>query len=444
VLPKIHSSAGDRVIGWISVDIFPVSGTCKGRMSIPAPYPVNRQDDPAADAAGLLLRIGLAVLAVGMPIAAILSRRAVFSLMPVGSVLILAAALVSPNPGSLMRLRGALRSPVGLASLFLIGWIALSLLWTPFFNLAAERLFKVAGTAALVTVASAFLPERTRVANLYLFPVGVSAATLLAIFIALRLQFFPPGTYDAESLTTDRAAITLVAFLWPSLAALAARQRFVWGGLLAVATTFALILFWTPVALAALAAGAITVAISVSQPRQASRILALVIAAIIIFAPLVALAISLDVSDHPGIFEPSAIWGAIIKNEVPRLVTGHGLDTAIRGITMGYLPPQTPRGILFECWYELGIVGALATAAVASAAFLLAGTTHPGVAPFLLAGLVSTLTIAIWSENSAQIWWVSLLGAVAIVFVCVLRGQYRTSRPAATVVHEKQRQDQPS
>jgi hypothetical protein len=226
VLPKIHSSAGDRVIGWISVDIFPVSGTCKGRMSIPAPYPVNRQDDPAADAAGLLLRIGLAILAVGMPIAAILSRRAVFSLMPVGSVLILAAALVSPNPGSLMRLRGALRSPVGLASLFLIGWIALSLLWTPFFNLAAERLFKVAGTAVLVTVASAFLPERTRVANLYLFPVGVSAATLLAIFIALRLQFFPPGTYDAESLTTDRAAITLVAFLWPSLAALAARQRF--------------------------------------------------------------------------------------------------------------------------------------------------------------------------------------------------------------------------
>jgi hypothetical protein len=413
-------------------------------MSIPAPYPVNRQDDPAADAAGLLLRIGLAILAVALPVAAVLSRRAVFSLMPVGSVLILAAAVVSPSPGSLTRLRNALRSPVGLASLFLLGWAALSLLWTPFLNLAAERLFKVAGTVILVTMAGAFLPERTRVANLYLFPVGLSIATLMAIFVALRLLFFAPGAYETESLTADRAAITLVAFLWPSLAALTARQRFIWGGVLAVATAVALVLSWTPVALAALAAGALTVVISMSQPKQASRILSLVIASIILFAPLMALAISLHLGDQPGIFEPSAIWGRMITTELPRLFTGHGLDTAIRGISMGYLPPQTPRGILFECWYELGIVGAIATAVVAAFAFWLAGASHPGVAPFLLAGLVSTLTIAIWSENSAQIWWVSLLGAVSIVFVCVLRGQYRTSRPAATMVYEKKIQDQPS
>jgi hypothetical protein len=410
-------------------------------MSIPAPYPVNRQDDPAADAAGLLLRIGLAILAMALPIAAVLSRRAVFSLMPVGSVLILAAAVVSPSPGSLTRLRHALRSPVGLASLFLLGWAALSLLWTPFLPLAAERLFKVGGTAALVTIAGVFLPERTRVANLYLFPAGLSIATLLAIFMALRLQFLTPGGYDTESLTADRAAITLVAFLWPSLAALAARQRFIWGGVLAVATAIALVLSWTPVALAALATGALTVVISMSQPKQASRILGLMIAAIVFFAPLIALAISLDIGDQPGIFEPASIWGGIIRTEVPRLFTGHGLDTAIRGITMGYLPPQAPRGILFECWYELGIIGAIATAAVAAFAFLLAGSSHPGVAPFLLAGLVSTLTIAIWSENSAQIWWVSLLGAVSIIFVCVLRGQYRTNRPAATMAYEKKMPD---
>jgi hypothetical protein len=413
-------------------------------MSIPAPYPVNRPDDPAADAAGLLLRIGLAVLAVGLPIASVLSRRAVFSLMPVGSVLILAAAVVSPSPGSMTRLRSALRSPVGIASLFLLGWAALSLLWTPFLTLAAERLFKVGGTAILVTMACVLLPERTRVANLYLFPVGLSVATLMAIFVALRQQFLAPGAYEAESVTADRAAITLVAFLWPALAALAARQRFVWGGGLAVATAVALVLAWTPVALAALAAGAITVVVSMSQPRQASRILGLAIAAIVLFAPLIALAISLDLSDQPGIFEPSAIWGGMIRAELPRLLTGHGLDTAIRGISMGYLPPQTPRGILFECWYELGIIGAMATAAVAGLAFLLAGASPPGVAPFLLAGLVSTLTIAIWSENSAQIWWVSLLGAVSIVFVCVLRGQYRTNRPAATMAYAKKMQDPPS
>jgi hypothetical protein len=412
-------------------------------MSIPAPYPVNRPEDPAADAAGLLVRIALAILAVGMPIAAILSRRAVYSLMPVGNVLILAAALVSPNPGTLVRLRHAVLSPVGLAALFLLAWGALSLLWTPFPGPAAEQLFKVAGTVALVTLAGASLPEKTRVANLYLLPVGLSAATILAIVVALRLQLFSVAVNDSESLTLDRAAITLVVFLWPTLAALAARQRFIWGGALALATALALILFWTPVALAALVTGAMTVAISMSQPRQASQILAVASAAIIVFAPLVALAVAVEIGDQAGIFEPSAIWGTIVKTELPRLVTGHGLDTAVRGVSEGYLPPQAPRGLLFECWYELGIVGALATASVAATSFLSAGRSHPGGASFLLAGLVSTLTIAIWSENTGQTWWVSLLGSLAIAFVCVVRGQYRTNRPAATMTYEKKPQHQP-
>ena len=50
-------------------------------------------------------------------------------------------------------------------------------------------------------------------------------------------------------------------------------------------------------------------------------------------------------------------------------------------------------------------------ALIVGAAFLAAGAINPGLAPFVLAALVSGLTIAVWNEGSAQIWWVSLLGS---------------------------------
>jgi hypothetical protein len=406
-------------------------------MSIPSKTTAlaPRQDDPATDAADLLMRIALGVLTIGLPIAAVVSRRAVFSLMPVGCILVLAAALVAPTPGSIARLRTALRSPIGLSLAFLLCWAALSFAWTPFPGLAVSRLIKVIGILLLATLTAAFLPERTRVANLYLVPIGLSAAAAAAILVVLRWQFFTAGA-GPDPLVTERAAMTMVMYLWPALAALAARQRFSWGGALAILIALALIGLWVPVALAALATGALAVALSMSQPRRAGEALAVAFGLVILAAPFIALVIAQAIGTAPGLFEPAATWGTIIKGEWPRLITGHGLETAISGITRGYLPPQTPRGLLFECWYELGVIGAIASAIAVAAAFVAAGRVNPALAPFVLASLVSGLTIAIWSEGSSQIWWVSLLGAMAVMFVSVLRGQYRTNRPAAQVTNE--------
>ena len=49
-------------------------------------------DDPAADAALLLIRLGLFVLAFAVPLSAVVSRRAVFTLLPIGAGLLLLAA----------------------------------------------------------------------------------------------------------------------------------------------------------------------------------------------------------------------------------------------------------------------------------------------------------------------------------------------------------------
>ena len=124
------------------------------------------------------------------------------------------------------------------------------------------------------------------------------------------------------------------------------------------------------------------------------------------------------------------------KGESLRLITGHGLDTATRGVIAGFLPAATPHGVLFQVWYELGIVGACTSAVLVARAFIAAGRTPGAIAPFLLAGLVCGLTLAISGLSTAQLWWVTLLSVVAIAFAAVAKGQYRTVRPAAHVVND--------
>ena len=81
-----------------------------------------------------------------------------------------------------------------------------------------------------------------------------------------------------------------------------------------------------------------------SQAKRASQILAIGFALIILASPLIALAVAHGVGMRPGLLEPAATWGGVIKGEWWRLISGHGLETATSGIMQGDLPPQTPRG----------------------------------------------------------------------------------------------------
>ena len=58
-------------------------------MQLTAP---SRFNDPAADAARLLFWVAFAILFVATPVAAAVSRQAIYSLLPIGAVLTLVAA----------------------------------------------------------------------------------------------------------------------------------------------------------------------------------------------------------------------------------------------------------------------------------------------------------------------------------------------------------------
>ena len=57
------------------------------------------------------------------------------------------------------------------------------------------------------------------------------------------------------------------------------------------------------------------------------------------------------------------VWADVVGRDPIKLFTGHGLDTVLRSRVTGMLPNATPTTLLFETWYELGIVGAATASA---------------------------------------------------------------------------------
>ena len=134
-------------------------------------------------------------------------------------------------------------------------------------------------------------------------------------------------------------------------------------------------------------------------------------------------------SAPPAALAPLLVWGRIILDDGPRLLLGHGFGAAIYGVLGHYLYQETPRSLVFQVWFDLGAIGAIALAAVAARAFVIAGRTRPVLAPFLLAGLATGSRISVLGPAGEQLWWLTLAGLDAIAFALVMKGQFRTRRP---------------
>ncbi len=401
-------------------------------------------DDPALDAGDLLVRIGLAILAIVVPVSVVLSRRSLFSLIPIGAGILLVGGSLLPHVDVRRRFGTMLRSVPGLSGLALIAWCAVSLIWTPFPIDAAERLWKIGGTVALIAFTVSLLPQRTKTSNLYLFPIGLAAAAVTTV-VAMVLS--PGGlmSVQSEDATPERTAISLVVLVWPSIGALAVRDRWVAAALLAVGVTVATIAAWTSVALAALAVGALAFTAATWHPIRVAKALAVATPLLFLLAPLLPFvlggplgALANNLGERAPILLDVAgsvqTWMQVVKSDPLRLITGHGFDIMGVAAASGFLPAPVPRSLLFEAWYELGLVGAVTAAIFSCGAFLAIGTASPIVAPFLIAELAAGFTVAFWGADTTQLWWVTFLGVATIAFVHVVRGQYRTERPAVDVV----------
>lgn len=388
--------------------------------------------DPAADAALLLRRIGFGTLALALPMASLVSRRAAVVLAPIGVVLLIISALIEEPRHFATMLKREFTSLPGVILIGLAAWALLSLVWSPFALSASEKAGNLILAITLGFCGMAALPERMRASNLNLAPLGTGAAALFALILmvvaALR---------DSETMagSVERGVSVVLIMAWPSLAWLLSRERGLSAlGLALAVGLLALTRFEDGEAIAMIFGAAAFGAVSANR-ELATKIVASLIAGLMLLAPVLPFLLipfaSLFPDDSSDLRQSLAVWTDTVSREPIQLLTGHGLDTVLRGRLTGALPQAMPTTLLFETWYELGIVGAAAAASCLYVAIRAAGRmpgalAAGGVAAFTVAFALSALGFA-----TLQPWWLMTLTAVVLLFGAIARGQYRTVRPAA-------------
>jgi hypothetical protein len=387
--------------------------------------------DPATDAALLLRRIGFATLALALPIASLVSRRAAVVLAPIGVVLLIISVLIE-DPGRFATiLRRELASLPGLILTGLAAWALLSLVWSPFTLSAGEKAGNLVLAVALGFCGVAALPERMRAANLNLAPLGTGVAALFALALTVAAALRPA---DAEPGSVERGVSVILIMAWPALAWLLSRERGLSALGLAIAVGLLALTRFEDGEAVAMIFGAVAFGAISANREVATKFVATIIAGLMLLAPILPFLLIPFVSLLPAnageLAQSLAVWADVVSRDPVQLVTGHGLDTVLRGRMTGMLPPATPTTLLFETWYELGIVGAAAAASCLYVAIRGAGQmpgplAAGGVAAFTVAFALSALGFA-----TLQPWWLMTLTAVVLMFAAIARGQYRTERPA--------------
>ncbi|MCJ2039896.1 peptide ABC transporter permease [Methylobacterium sp. E-041] len=395
--------------------------------------PSTQTIDPALDAAALLRRVGFFGLFVIVPVVAQVARRATVILAPIAvALLIIASAIDGRQRPLLSGSARLLRAPAFLAGLLVLVWMALSLVWTPFPGAASERFANLVATILLTLAGYMALPDRMRSANLYLLPLGVTAAAIVAIVLGLFGDTLMRGVPDDDN-ALDRGLTLLALLLWPSVAWLRSRRRDREALGLAVVVAVALAVSPNVGQIAALAIGALAFAVTSFRPRLGVGLTAGLAAGLLAVAPLLPflarpIGAALFGPLSPGVLTLKS-WQRIVTTEPVRLITGHGFETALRGRVFGLIPVNAPSTALFAMWYELGVVGALAAAFALYASIRRAGRDVPLLVPGAMAGFAAAFTIACIGVGLTVVWWLTTLAITILVFVAIERGQFRTRRP---------------
>lgn len=399
----------------------------------------NAADRASEDAAHLLLRLGAATAFVATPALQLISQRAIFILPPIAAILILTSGAALAPRLSVRQIFGLYPSPVGLSAAFFGLWMALSLAWTPFPAEAAPRLIKAALTLLAILPVAASLPERTRTANLYFLPLGVALTAAGAL--ALSAPPFSSGGHGAAAAQAvaqahESIAIgveTALLLLWPALAATQMRKRAALSIGLVILLLAAAMLTPVPGPLVANAVAALVFFFSLGRAQAVGRMIGIFAAALVILAPLAPFLAALfgPAAPVPGFWAGLEAWRDRIAQDGFRLLLGHGFNFVSSGFWRGYLPILTPRSALYEIWTDLGLVGALAAAALVKTSFCAAGAQTDRIAPYGLAALTYVFAMGVTGAGASQAWWITSLTLCLLAFALLLRGDYKTSRPSA-------------
>ncbi len=385
----------------------------------------------AQTAAHLLRRIGFIVLATA-PIFSQVSRRGFVIVVPLGAILLLVARMIeSDGQAPFHRMRDHLTHQAAWPILFFMGWAGLSLIWTPFFSEALMRYGNLVALSLLIYATIQSLDDHSRIANLNLLPIGLAASLILSL--GLHWQAWKNGDSLPDLAYAERFPVLTTLLLSPACAWLISRRRYGLMLLLLACATLALLLADANSALIALALSLAIMVLSFIRPHWATLISLVSTAILVMIAPLLPFLLrpftKWVYGSDGGMMDALKAWGRLVQKEPLRLITGHGFDVTMRAKMAGMIEATAPRGLLFEIWYELGLlgVGALAWLFV----LIIRSSRHlsPPLAASCLASLIGCFYFAVAGQASMQAWWLTLIGLVLIHLTAILHGQYHTRRP---------------
>jgi hypothetical protein len=390
-------------------------------------------DTPAEAAAKLLIRLGLGTLFLGLPFTGIFWRGAIYVLLPVGAILVLAGALLDAPAHPARRLWQALTAPPAAVALFVGLWAGLSLVWTPFPAEASIRFLQSFAAAILAGLAAVYMPQLTKPVDFYLLPVGLtltSAATIILAFFDTPWFF---GGFAFDETLFERALITAIVLVWPALGLLSVRENWIAAASLAILVAAVALVGFAQIALLAMGAGALIFATAMSAPERTARVLAWLMPGLFVLSPALPwfyqAGLRLAGVEAGPVSAPMLIWSDLVVSQWPRLITGHGYDFVNRGLNYGYMPARTPTSLLFVLWFDFGLVGTAGFALLLVLLFKAAGRMPANGASSILAGLAAILIIGILGIATSQIWWLTLVACDGIAFAVLVKAADKGKRP---------------
>jgi hypothetical protein len=390
-------------------------------------------DTPVEAAAELLIRLGLGTLFIGLPCTGIFWRGAIYVLLPVGAILVLAGATLDAPAHPARRLWQALAAPPAAVALFVGVWAGLSLIWTPFPAEAGVRFLQSSAAAVLAGLASVYLPQLTKPVDFYLLPLGLALASVATIILAFFDAPWFFGGFAFDETLFERALITAIVLVWPALGLLSARENWVAAASLAILVAAVALVGFAQIALLAMGAGALIFASAMSGPARTARVLVWLVPSLLVLSPalpwLYQAGLRLAGVDAGPISAPMLIWNDMVVSQWPRLITGHGYDFVNRGLNYGYLPVRTPSSLLFVLWFDFGLVGTAGFAVLLVLLFKAAGQMPANGASSILAGVAAILIIAILGIATSQIWWLTLVACDGIAFAVLIKAADKGKRP---------------
>jgi hypothetical protein len=392
--------------------------------------------DETTDASLFLSRLAYVVLGFAIPASVVLHPLAIFVMFTIGVVLTVVSAALDPPTGLRRKLREGASSPVVALALAGFAWAALSILWTPFAVAAGQHVLKMALWTLAIWLSLSLTREHAKATDLYLFPLGLllGMAAILGTGIASRQG----AQIDFERILDG--GTVLVTLVFPAMGGFAARGRNGLSRLLLILAFIFIFAIGSTSAMAALIVGFTALSFALSDLERTAEDLSWLSAGLIALAPAVILIIEPSarwmmharLPTLPPPFPSIAMVSSIVRNDAPRLITGHGFEAVAGGVKNNILPAFTPRTLLFQIWYELGVVGALIAAAGAWLGFRAIADTPSRLAPYLAAAFACNLTLAMLSHDLSDMIWITALAVALIASDVAARSQYRTTRPSAS------------